>query len=179
MKREPPCPHLNEPPVTLLARLGKATSRLRRKLGESLGSIGKQPGLALSAGPHEATFITLDAPGAATCCGLGTFCASITSAGAITGYYLDGSNVFHGLLRDPDGTTTAFEAPGARASGFQGTFAFSINPAGAITGYYLGGSSVFHGFVRAPDGAITTLRLQALAHSVSRAPSPSVSTRRK
>ena len=36
---------------------------------------------------------------------------SINPAGAITGYYVDASNVYHGLVGAPDGTFTTFDAP--------------------------------------------------------------------
>jgi hypothetical protein len=81
--------------------------------------------------------------------------SAINPEGAITGYYLDSSNVFHGFLRAEDGTITAFDVPGAGTGAFQGTISLSINPNGAITGAYIDSSDVNHGFVRAKDGTIT------------------------
>jgi len=51
----------------------------------------------------DGAFATFEAPGADTNAGdyNGTFPISISSSGAITGYYVDASNVFHGFLRRP------------------------------------------------------------------------------
>jgi hypothetical protein len=109
--------------------------------------------------------ITFDAPGAGTGSGQGTGCFAFTDCsvllnnfGAITGYYLDANNVFHGFLRSPEGTFTNFEAPGAdtTANDFNGTLPNAINDAGAITGIYYDVNNVGHGFLRSPEGAFTT-----------------------
>ena len=116
----------------------------------------------------DGSFTTFDAPGAgipvALCtppliCSTGTQGASINTAGAISGQYVDTSGVFHGFLRSRDGSITAFDAPGAGTGPSQGTFATfadGINPEGAIAGGYADASNVFHGFVRASDGTFTT-----------------------
>lgn len=59
--------------------------------------------LAAQDNPHskDAKFITFNAPGAGTGAGQGTISNSINPAGAITGYYLDASDVYHGFLRNP------------------------------------------------------------------------------
>ncbi len=105
----------------------------------------------------EGTFTTIDAPGAGSETGSfqGTFPESITPAGAITGYYEDSSNLFHGFLRAKNGTFTVFDVPGAGTGPFQGTFPLNINPAGAIAGQYNDETNVYHGFVRALDGTMT------------------------
>ena len=109
--------------------------------------------------------ITFDAPGAGTGSGQGTGCFAYTDCsvlinnfGAITGYYLDANNVYHGFLRGPEGTFTNFEAPGADTTpnDFNGTLPNAINDAGAITGVYDDVNSVSHGFLRSPEGAFTT-----------------------
>ncbi len=76
----------------------------------------------------------------------------LNDSGAITGYYLDANNVYHGYLRSPEGTFTTFEAPGAdtTAGDFNGTFPVSINDWGVITGYYVDKNNVLHGFLRFP-----------------------------
>ena len=107
----------------------------------------------------DGTITTFDAPGAGTGVRQGTFVSvfgTINPDGAITGYYLDASNVFHGYMRDANGTITTFDAPGAGTGPFQGTIAQGINPAGVIAGNHIDASNVVHGFVRANDGTITT-----------------------
>jgi hypothetical protein len=45
--------------------------------------------------------LRFDAPGTGDGSGQGTFAEVINPAGAITGYYIDANNVFHGYLRTP------------------------------------------------------------------------------
>jgi hypothetical protein len=45
------------------------------------------------------TITTFDAPGAGTGAGQGTFPDQNDPSGGITGYYIDGSGVYHGFLR--------------------------------------------------------------------------------
>jgi hypothetical protein len=111
--------------------------------------------------------ITFNVPGAGTGSGQGTLpgflnpglasTGFINPAGAVTGAYLDASNVFHGFVRDPFGVIITFNVLDAGTGSGQGTIGGSgINPAGAVTGEYLDASNVFHGFVRDLFGAITT-----------------------
>ncbi len=51
-----------------------------------------QPSTAFARGK----FVTVDPPGSA-----GTLPYSINDLGAITGYYIDANNVYHGFLRIP------------------------------------------------------------------------------
>jgi hypothetical protein len=113
-------------------------------------------GLGRSATAGESTIITFDAPGAGTSAGQGTFAFSINQQGAIAGYYLDMSNVYHGFVRTRRGHITTFDVSGAGTGAFQGTLPYGSNPEGAIAGFYADSSYVYHGFVRAPDGNITT-----------------------
>jgi hypothetical protein len=120
-------------------------------------------GLVLAAWPQaqaqwkqEPTIITFDAPGAGTGAGQGTTPNGIDSRGAIIGWYVDGGNVNHGFVRDPDGTITTFDVPVAGTGAYQGTVALGVNPAGAITGTYYDANCLYHGFLRDPDGTITT-----------------------
>jgi hypothetical protein len=67
---------------------------------------------------------------------IATFPSSINPAGAITGFYEDTSFVFHGFLRDPDGTITTFDPADSMA-----TFPTSIRchfPTKALTGLLAG-----------------------------------------
>jgi hypothetical protein len=123
--------------------------------------------MAVAVNAKEPRIITFDAPGAGTGSGQGTGClyialtdcsVLINNFGAITGYYLDANNVFHGFLRSPEGTFTNFEAPGSdtNPNDFNGTLPNAINDAGAITGIYFDVNNVGHGFLRSPKGAFTT-----------------------
>src|SRR2546422_30466 len=102
----------------------------------------------------DGAITTFDAPNAGTGPGQGTIVFSVdclNPAGAITATSLDANNVFHGVLRAPDGTMTTFDVPGAGTGPFQGTLTFGINPAGTIEGDYVDSSDVTHGFVRSPQ----------------------------
>ncbi|MDE2460843.1 MAG: hypothetical protein KGL98_06305, partial [Gammaproteobacteria bacterium] len=75
----------------------------------------------------------------------------LNTAGQITGFYVDASQVGHSFLRDPQGNITSFDGPGALY-----TEAISINAAGKIIGFFEDSSGLGHGFVRHPDGQFTT-----------------------
>ncbi|MGO9266570.1 MAG: hypothetical protein ACLQBA_17105, partial [Candidatus Binataceae bacterium] len=99
-------------------------------------------------------FTTFDVPGEGPQ-GIGCYsdCSvGLNDSGAITGYYLDANNVYHGFLRSPQGKVTTFNAPGANTTpgSYSGTFPVSINDQGAITGYYLDANNVNHGFLLLP-----------------------------
>ena len=97
----------------------------------------------------DGTFTTFDAPNAGTGPGQGTFVftgSCLNPAGAIAAASLDASDVYHGILRAPDGTMTTFDAPGAGTGPFQGTLPLGINQAGTIEGNYVDASDVNHGF---------------------------------
>ena len=88
------------------------------------------------AAPNEATFTTIDFPGATF-----TQAVGINSDGDIVGTYFDSSFVSHGfLLRHRRFTTIDF--PGAFSTGL-----VSINSEGDIVGQYLDASFVNHGFL--------------------------------
>lgn len=89
--------------------------------------------------------------------GQGTYPWSINPGGAITGWYIDGSNVAHGFLRTPGGEFISFDAPPkylGTGEG-QGTFPANINPWGVIWGEAVDSNGVSHGFLRTPDGRFT------------------------
>src|SRR6266480_3620896 len=63
----------------------------------------------------DGTIATFDAPNAGTGPGQGTIVFSVdclNPAGAISTTSLDASDVYHGVLRAPDGTMTTFDVPG-------------------------------------------------------------------
>ena len=131
-------------------------SAVRRKGALALCLALCTLGLGLSGSAQEPTFTAFDAPSAGTSAGQGTSAFGINPPGAIMGYYLDASNVFHGFLRAKRGSITTFDAPGAGAGPFQGTLAFGLNPVGAIAGYYIDATNVRHGFLRSRAGTFTT-----------------------
>ena len=90
----------------------------------------------------------------------------INPAGTISGYYLDGSNVYHGFLRARDGTITTFDVPGAGTGSGQGTLGENINVPGAIDGTYIDASDVYHGFLRSKHGRHHHVRRSGRGHSV-------------
>ena len=97
-------------------------------------------------------FTTFDAPDAGSVPGSfeGTYPFGINPSGAITGWYIDGSDVNHGFVRDPNGGMTEFDVPGAGTGPGQGPYPFSIAPNGAATGYSYDSGNVVHGFLYSP-----------------------------
>lgn len=81
---------------------------------------------------------------------------NINTAGAITGYFADASNLYHGFLRATSGTITTFDAPGVGTAAYEGTFPESNDAAGDITGLYIDANYVAHSFVLTAPAATTT-----------------------
>ena len=142
----------------------RSVSLIRVALRSAL-YLGLTLGMAFAAGAHERRFVTIDAPGAGQSSGQGTGCFAYTDCsviinnwGAITGYYLDATNVFHGFVRSREGKFKSFQAPGADTTpgNFNGTSPNAINDAGAIAGVYYDVANVAHGFLRSPEGEMTT-----------------------
>ena len=100
--------------------------------------------------PQTARITTFDVPGAGTGPFQGTSPQGINAAGAVTGEYVDASDVNHGFVRASNGAITTFDVPGAGTGPGQGTIPLSNNPVDAITGYYIDASDVTHGFLRTP-----------------------------
>jgi len=98
----------------------------------------------------DGTITTFDVPGAGTDPFQGTSPQGNNAPGAVTGEYVDTSDVNHGFVRALDGTLTTFDVPGAGTGPFQGTIPLSNNSVGAITGYYIDANDVTHGFLRTP-----------------------------
>jgi uncharacterized membrane protein len=65
------------------------------------------------------------------------------------------AGVYHGYVRDRDGTITTFDVPQAGTNPGQGTLPFNINAPGDVTGPYIDALGVYHGFLRNKRGAIT------------------------
>ena len=103
--------------------------------------------------------VKFDVPGADTTTDSfnGTFASGINNWGAITGFYIDSNNVYHGFLRSPEGRLTSFEDPSADTGPFNGTSPSSINDLGVVAGDYADASGTSHGFLRSPEGKFTTV----------------------
>jgi len=100
---------------------------------------------------HDGRFTTFDAPGAGTGGGHGTGCphdcpTSLNDWGAITGTYIDASNVYHGYLRSPAGKVVTVDPLGSIF-----TLSSGMNDFGVITGYYQDANNVYHGFFAVQD----------------------------
>src|SRR5438046_2359047 len=156
-----------QPTITTFDAPGAGTGPGQGTLPFAINPAGTVLGYYIDAGDARHGFLrtrdgalaTFDAPNAGTGPGQGTIVFSVdclNPAGAITATSLDANNVFHGVLRAPDGTMTTFDVPGAGTGPFQGTLTFGINQAGTIEGDYVDSSDATHGFVRASDGTITT-----------------------
>jgi hypothetical protein len=110
------------------------------------------PGFASAPPYSKESFTTVEAPGAVSL----TNIWSLNLWGAVTGYYLDASDVWHGFASHPPyANYTTFDAPGAcsadvSACQYLGTLPISINIEGAIDGTFYDASGVAHGFVSYP-----------------------------
>jgi hypothetical protein len=71
--------------------------------------------------------------------------------GQIAGSYRTSDAVYHGFLRDTNGTFTSFTLPGTQ------TFVNDINQGGFIVGQYGPYRKPHHGFLRRPDGTTVAL----------------------
>jgi hypothetical protein len=123
--------------------------------------------LSFSAIAKEFTITTIDPPGSGVASGYGAEGIVINSSGAIAGFYVGSSNVFHAYVREADGTLVTFDAPGApstadgpppigtSAGTGQGTYAPAMDDSGAIAGYVIDATGVAHSYLRAPDGTMT------------------------
>jgi hypothetical protein len=129
---------------------------------QSINSIGTIAGFYLDVNntihgfvrTRDGVITTFDAPGAGTGPFQGTEVTTATGInpeGAIVGWYIDISGVFHGYLRSPDGAFTTIDPTGTVFTVLAG-----ITPDGTASGYFGDASNVGHGFVRSPDGTITT-----------------------
>ncbi len=106
--------------------------------------------------PATGTISTVDAPGAGSQEGQGTFVLNIDTAGDVAGAYVDLYDVVHGFLRSASGTFSVFSAPGAGIGTYQGTFPLVFGASGEIAGTYLDSNNVGHGFLRSATGALSS-----------------------
>ncbi|HXY01240.1 MAG TPA: hypothetical protein VEI54_09990, partial [Candidatus Limnocylindrales bacterium] len=101
--------------------------------------------------------ITFSVPGAGTGANQGTYVDRIVDSGAVTGWYIDSNNVYHGFIRTPDGVITKVDAPGALNAPGLGTIPEGMNWEGVTTGYYTDSNGVYHAYLRSPDGAFANV----------------------
>jgi uncharacterized membrane protein len=95
---------------------------------------------------HGQTITTFDPNGS-----ISTIPQAMNGAGQITGYYLDATGVYHGFLREPDGSFVSFDGlPGTCC-----TIPMSINRQGQIVGITYNGIDS-RGFLRQTDGTVET-----------------------
>jgi hypothetical protein len=95
------------------------------------GSVATPPIVA------QQVFSTIDAPGAGTSGGDGTFPMDINASGDVVGYFYTASNVNHSFLRTHDGTLREFDPPTFYADPHAGSSALAINASGQIVGSFL------------------------------------------
>jgi hypothetical protein len=105
--------------------------------------------------PPTPAFTTIDAPGAGSASGYGTFGVSINSAGDIAGYFIDANGVVHGFIRTSGGSIATVDAPGAGTALNLGTNVFAINASGNASGYYADSNSILHSYIRTSNGTLT------------------------
>lgn len=101
----------------------------------------------------DGSFEEYNPPDAGTIPGAGTYPAifgGITSAGVVTGEYLDNTGAWRAYVRAPKGAITEYNVPYA-----SGTGTLAINGTGRIWGWYFDASGVWHGYLRSPDGTFT------------------------
>ena len=99
---------------------------------------------AYAAPASASNYITFDPPNSVS-----TTPSCINASGAVTGFYEESDNSFHGFLRTPNGTIVTLDDP----NGDSGTLATAINAAGVITGYAEDTKTGYlHGFVRSAGG---------------------------
>jgi hypothetical protein len=107
-----------------------------------------------SPGRSPANYIIVDAPGAGTGAGQGTFLQAVNSLMVSSGYYTDSSNNNHGFGRASDGTIASFDVDGPMSQ----TTPTWMNNNGVIVGNYIDqGTGAENGFALAPDGSLITI----------------------
>ena len=114
------------------------------------GSFGGQ-----NTPPPGSPFTTIDAPGAGTASGYGTFGESINATGDIAGYFIDANGVVHGFVEPSGGSMTTVDAPGAGTTLNLGTDVRAINASGNSVGYYADSNGIFHSYMRTSNGTLT------------------------
>lgn len=118
-------------------------------------SCGGGSGATQDVAPPPSAFTQIDAAGAGTASGYGTFGLGINASGETVGYYIDANGVFHGFIRSSGGTITTVDAPGAGTSLNLGTLAMAVNTSGEVAGYYADSNGILHSYIEPSGGALT------------------------
>ena len=122
---------------------------------EAVGCGGGSGGGQGQNSPPPPTFTQIDAPGAGTASGYGTFALRINASGETVGYYIDANGVVHGFIRSSGGTLTTVDAPGAGSALNLGTNVMAVNTSGEVTGYYADSNDILHSYIESPAGTLT------------------------
>src|ERR1700689_1537534 len=88
-------------------------------LGIAVGYYIDSSGVAHGFIDHHGSFTTINAPGAGTAAGQGTFVANMNNLGVIAGFTIDSNGVQHGFI-DSGGRFTTINDPNAGTAGGQG-----------------------------------------------------------
>jgi len=89
-------------------------------------------------------FVSFDVPGAVL-----TYATAINASGGVAGTYLGPDSLYHGFIRDANGTITTFDV----SNGTLSMSVVGINSSGQIAGYYYDDGTFT--FIREVDGTIT------------------------
>ena len=93
-------------------------------------------------------FVSFDVPGARL-----TLATAINASGQVAGTYLGHDSLYHGFLRESDGTITTFEVSSRTLS----MSVVGMNASGQIAGYAYDAFTFSFSFIRESDGTITLI----------------------
>ena len=77
---------------------------------------------------------------------------AINNHDVVVGTFEDASGIFHGFIRQPDGTVTVITVPNSSTTPGFGTTTLGINEGGWISGHFWDSHNVEHGYTRSPGG---------------------------
>lgn len=120
-----------------------------------IGGCGSGSSMGQNATGTTPKLTSIDAPGAGTASGYGTFGTSIDAGGDVAGLYIDANGVVHGFIRAADGSITKVDAPDAGTALNLGTNVRALNASGSATGYYADTNDILHSYLRSSSGTLT------------------------
>ena len=77
---------------------------------------------------------------------------AVNNRDVVAGNFEDDSGIFHGFIRQPDGTVTVITVPNSSTTPGLGTTTLGINERGWISGHFWDSHNVEHGYSRSPGG---------------------------